>query len=307
MIAHNGYNFDFPILDRYAKKISGGKLSNCRIDTLVIARNLFPGDSNSIDALMNRFSLTAEKRHRALDDVLVLAKIMEKLQFLRVEIGRLTSLEMFLDIISLSNFLEGEISGIEDKIFFIAGGRKLQSVYSKIRTIYANAFKLNDDDLREQVRENIHSLNPDLIIYQNNEHLLEKIKQLAAHFDDYDIDEATANFLTQLSLNTSQDQLENVNAISLLTYHSAKGLEFEKVILMGMENKNMPGFHALRTDSDDDRPVPKKLEEQRRLFYVGMTRAKTELVLSAVKNRGGWEHESSPFLKDIKIKRNIEK
>jgi len=278
LIAHNGYNFDFPILDRYSKKISGAKLPNSRIDTLVIARNLFPGESNSIDALMNRFSLTADKRHRALEDVLVLAKIMEKLQLLRIEIGRLTSLEMFLDIISLANFLEGEISGVEDKIFFIAGGRKLQSVYSKIRTLYADEFKIGDDFLREQIREKIHSLNPDLVVYQNNEHLLEKIKQLAAQYDEVDIEEATANFLTQLSLNTSQDQLENIN-----------------------------GFHALRTDADDDRPVPKKLEEQRRLFYVGMTRAKTGLVLTAVKNRGGWEHESSPFLKDIKIKRNIEK
>ena len=305
LIAHNGYNFDFPILDRYSKKISGIKLSNSRIDTLVIARNLFPGESNSIDALMQRFNLKAEKRHRALEDVQVLTKIMQKLQILRLEIGRLTSLEMFLDIISLANFLEEKISGIEDKIFFIAGGRKLQSAYSKIRALYVKTFKISDDILREQIREKLYRSNPNVLSYQNNEHLLEKIKQLATQYDGVDFEEATANFLTQLSLNSSQDQLENINAISLLTYHSAKGLEFEKVILMGMENKNMPGFHALKTDADDDRPIPKKLEEQRRLFYVGMTRAKTELVLTAVKNRGGWEHESSPFLKDIKIKRNI--
>jgi len=99
--------------------------------------------------------------------------------------------------------------------------------------------------------------------------------------------------------------LENINAISLLTFHAAKGLEFDKVILMGMEKNNMPGFHALREDLDDDRPVLKKIEEQRRLFYVGMTRAKTELLLTAVKNRGGWEHESSPFLKDLKIPSEI--
>jgi DNA polymerase III epsilon subunit family exonuclease len=306
LIAHNGYNFDFPILDRYSKKISGKKLSNSRIDTLVISRNLFPGESNSIDALMQRFNLKAEKRHRALEDVQILTKIMKKLQILRLEIGQLTSLEMFLDIISLANFLEEKISGTEDKIFFIAGGRKLQSAYSKIRALYAKTFKISDDVLREQIREKLYRLNPNLLSYQNNEHLLEKIKQLATQYDGVDFEEATANFLTQLSLNSSQDQLENINAISLLTYHSAKGLEFEKVILMGMENKNMPGFHALRTDADDDRPIPKKLEEQRRLFYVGMTRAKTELVLSAVKNRGGWEHESSPFLKDIKINRNID-
>jgi DNA helicase-2/ATP-dependent DNA helicase PcrA len=212
---------------------------------------------------------------------------------------------MFLDIISLANFLEEKISGTEDKIFFIAGGRKLQSAYSKIRALYVKTFKISDDILREQIREKLYRSNPNLLSYQNNEHLLEKIKQLATQYDDVDFEEATANFLTQLSLNSSQDQLENINAISLLTYYSAKGLEFEKVILMGMENKNMPGFHALKTDADDDRPIPKKLEEQRRLFYVGMTRAKTELILTAVKNRGGWEHESSPFLKDIKIKRNI--
>ena len=46
----------------------------------------------------------------------------------------------------------------------------------------------------------------------------------------------------------------------------------------------------------------KKIEEQRRLLYVGMTRAKSELILTAVKHRGGWEHESSPFLKDLDIK-----
>jgi DNA helicase-2/ATP-dependent DNA helicase PcrA len=209
---------------------------------------------------------------------------------------------MFLDIISLANFLEEKISGTEDKLFFIAGGRKLQSAYSKIRSLYCQSFEVQDDLLKEQIREKLYQLDPNLISYQNNEHLLEKIKQLAIEYDGMDFEEATAKFLSQLSLNTSQDQLEKINALSLLTYHSAKGLEFEKVILMGMENKNMPGFHALRTDADDDRPVPKKLEEQRRLFYVGMTRAKTELVLTAVKNRGGWEHESSPFLKDIKVK-----
>jgi len=307
LIAHNGYNFDFPILDRFSRQISGKKLSNSRIDTLVIARNLFPGETNSIDALMQRFNLQVENRHRALDDVLVLGKIMENLQSIRIEIGQLTSLEMFLDIISLGNFLEGRISATEDKVFFLAGGRKLQSAYSKIRHLYTEKFGIDDEVFREQIRERLYQIDPNLMSYKNDEHLLEKIKQLAVQYDHMNFKEATARFLSQLSLNSSQDHLENINALSLLTYHSSKGLEFEKVILMGMENKNMPGFHALRSDEDDDRPVPKKLEEQRRLFYVGMTRAKTELVLTAVKNRGGWEHESSPFLKDLEIKRKIDK
>jgi DNA helicase-2/ATP-dependent DNA helicase PcrA len=63
----------------------------------------------------------------------------------------------------------------------------------------------------------------------------------------------------------------------------------------------MPGFHANREDSEDDRPLNKKMEEQRRLLYVGITRAKTELILTVVKNRGGWQQEYSPFIKELEI------
>ncbi len=301
LIAHNGYNFDFPILDRFAKKITGKKLPNIRIDTLVIARNIFPTEPNSIDALMTRFNFEADTRHRALEDVLVLVKIMKKLQSVRLEIGRLTSLEQFLDIVALSNFIENKIAAKEDRLFFITGGRKLHTAYSKVRTEYTASFDENESNLIGNIREKLKNLNSRQISYQKNDHILDTIQSMAVQLNHMDFEEAVAHFLTYLSLNSSQDQLSDINAVSLLTYHSAKGLEFDKVILMGMENKNMPGFHALREDNDDDRPISKKLEEQRRLFYVGMTRAKTELVMTAVKNRGGWEHESSPFLKDLSI------
>ena len=92
---------------------------------------------------MQRFNLEADQRHRALDDVLVLVKIMQKLQSIKMEIGQLTSLEMFLDIVALANYLEDKITGTEDRLFFVAGGRKFQTAYSKIRNKYAKAF---DDD-----------------------------------------------------------------------------------------------------------------------------------------------------------------
>ena len=305
IIAHNGYNFDFIILDRFAKKIDGNKLKNVRFDTLALARNLFPGKLNSIDALMDRFQLKCESRHRALDDVRVLIQIFQKLQILRSEISKRTSLEMFLDLVSLGNYIENKLSAAEDRLFFIGGARKLLTAYSTIRTKYARKFSIDDNQLQISIKEKLLQLQPDIKNYQSDEHLLLKIKNMAIQYDDLSIDEAIANFLSYISLNTSQDQLENINAISLLTFHAAKGLEFDKVILMGMEKNNMPGFHALREDLDDDRPVSKKIEEQRRLFYVGMTRAKTELLLTAVKNRGGWEHESSPFLKDLEIPSEI--
>jgi DNA polymerase III epsilon subunit family exonuclease len=301
LVAHNGYNFDFPLIDRFAKKIAGKKLPNIRIDSLVLARSLFPGESNSIDALMQRFDLKTEQRHRALDDVQVLVKILKELQIRRQNLNRLTSLEMFLDIVALGIFLEDEMQGAEDRLFFVSGGRKLMTAYSKIRREYIRIFNEDSEKLRIKIRQALLEMNPRLISYESNEHLIEKIRELATQYESVSFEEAVSSFLSYLALNSAQDQLENINALSLLTYHAAKGLEFDKVILMGLENKNMPGFHALREDADDDRSVPKKLEEQRRLFYVGMTRAKSELVMTAVKNRGGWEHESSPFLKDLEI------
>jgi len=301
LVAHNGYNFDFPILDRYSKKISGNKLSNIRIDSLVIARALFPGESNSIDALMQRLNLQIDQRHRALDDVLVLVKIMQELQIRKQNLSRMISLEMFLDVVSLGIFIEEKIQAAEDRLFFIAGGRKLLTAYSKIRREYLRIFDEDGEKLNLQIKERLLELNPRLVSYDGNEHLIERLKELAAQYESVSFEEAVASFLSYLSLSSAQDQLESINAVSLLTFHAAKGLEFDKVILMGMENKNMPGFHALQKDTDDDRPVTKKIEEQRRLFYVGMTRAKSELVMTAVKNRGGWEHESSPFLKDLQI------
>ena len=120
-----------------------------------------------------------------------------------------------------------------------------------------------------------------------------------------EIDLAIAEFLSYLSLINPQDCLENVDAVSLLTYHSAKGLEFDRVILIGVEDEQMPSFFAYKTDNDDDRSINEKLEEQKRLFYVGITRAKSEVIMTVVKNRFGRRQKSSPFLEDIKSDINI--
>jgi len=67
LIAHNGFAFDFKIIDRTAKEIGEQKLQNLRYDSLILARNLFQGQQNSIDGLAARFKLDAGTRHRAAD------------------------------------------------------------------------------------------------------------------------------------------------------------------------------------------------------------------------------------------------
>ncbi len=305
LIAHNGFNFDFPILDRVARKVEGKKLPNARFDTLVLARNLFPGESNSIDSLMDRFNLTAGNRHRALEDVKLLVKIFNNLQKVRNANARKISLEMFLDIVSLGAYIENKIDEREDRIFFIAGARKLVTPFAETLSDFNREFKVDEHNHAAAIGDQLERLQPGFHRYGQDENLLIRLREMASKFNPLPVKEATAAFLGNVALQQAQDELNDINAVSLLTYHAAKGLEFDKVILIGLEKDNMPGFHATRTDDEDDRPVLKKLEEQRRLFYVGMTRAKSELIMTAVRNRGGWERQSSPFLKDLKVRMHM--
>ena len=79
---------------------------------------------------------------------------------------------------------------------------------------------------------------------------------------------------------------EESDYVLLMTLHSAKGLEFPNVFLAGMEDGNFPSYMPITGDD------PSELEEERRLLYVGMTRAREELIRSA----GGGP---SPFLDSL--------
>lgn len=102
-------------------------------------------------------------------------------------------------------------------------------------------------------------------------------------------------FLDRAALASATDNLQEAKAVSLLTLHSAKGLEFPAVFVVGLEEGILPYFKAM--DS------PREVQEERRLFYVGMTRAKDQLFLSSVRRRRLYskiqEQEPSRFLKDI--------
>lgn len=84
-------------------------------------------------------------------------------------------------------------------------------------------------------------------------------------------------FLTELSLVTDREETDFDDEVTLMTMHAAKGLEFPYVFIVGMEE----GLFPLRRAMEDD----EELEEERRLAYVGMTRAEEKLYLSASKNR----------------------
>jgi len=106
---------------------------------------------------------------------------------------------------------------------------------------------------------------------------------------------AIADYLDSVTLMSDLDKYESQKGVTLMTLHSAKGLEYKVVFLAGMEEGILP--HSISMDEDDD------VEEERRLCYVGMTRAREQLYcLHSFERRlhGRFREQSpSPFLEEI--------
>ncbi|KAA0972601.1 AAA family ATPase [Aureimonas fodinaquatilis] len=123
---------------------------------------------------------------------------------------------------------------------------------------------------------------------------LDNLKELIRSMDDYD---SLPGFLEHIALVMDTEQNESMDAVSIMTLHSAKGLEFETVFLPGWEEGLFPHQRSL------DEGGRSGLEEERRLAYVGLTRGKKRVKIWFVSNRrihGLWQSTiPSRFLEEL--------
>ncbi|PST81975.1 ATP-dependent DNA helicase [Pedobacter yulinensis] len=141
----------------------------------------------------------------------------------------------------------------------------------------------NDDSIEGRAR------------YENIQELLNGIKEFAEREDIED--KGLAVFMQDVALLTNDDNEKDKNrdTVSLMTIHSAKGLEFKNVFVVGLEENLFPSQLSLSSRTD--------LEEERRLFYVAITRAEKKLTLTYATSRYRWGTlttcEPSRFINEI--------
>jgi len=128
---------------------------------------------------------------------------------------------------------------------------------------------------------------------------LEELVSVAREYDGIHEDGTLPDFLEQVSLVADADEIpegeDHGGLVTMMTLHTAKGLEFPVVFLTGMEEEVFPHQRSLTN--------AKELEEERRLAYVGITRAEQRLYLTRALSRNWWGrpslHEESRFLTEI--------
>lgn len=183
----------------------------------------------------------------------------------------------------------------------------LNRVYANSRefisTIKELQSKVNTLKVSELIKETINKTGYLSSLEQENtveaETRIQNIDEFiteAVEFESESAEPTLREFLEGITLSADIDNMENnEESVTLMTLHSAKGLEFPVVFLVGMEEGVFPGYKSIGE--------PKEIEEERRLCYVGITRAKENLFLTCSRQRTIFNSTSynavSRFLKEI--------
>jgi len=305
LIAHNGQQFDIPVLRRLAAGRDGVD-SLVFYDTLPLVRSL-SRDSAKLEDLALRFGIDRGRAHHALDDAVTLAQVYRELERQRGIRARKAVLVSLLDYLGLALALEhGAGSATGD-----GGERDLLFKLAKFYTLGRYGEALAFYEMERERTGATDTPTVDAVIERlGGRALLTRLRakpdpaqrypaavaRLRALMDG-DTSETLADsidrLLERVALSTSDGIEVAPDRVNLLTLHSTKGLEFSRVYIVGVEDYQIPGYR----ESTEQQHA--EIEEARRLLYVGMTRARERLVLTRVERRFGMDAGGSSFLEEM--------
>jgi DNA polymerase III epsilon subunit family exonuclease len=296
LIAHNGQNFDIPVL----KRLAAGHAdldSLVFYDTYPLARSL-SRDRASQEDLAHRFGIDCGRAHHALDDAVTLAHVYRELEKQRTVRARKAVLANLLDYLAMALALEGTEGG-ERRLLWDIGRYRTLGPYSDALEFYA-ASRTADHPTLETLIERLGG--PRLMTRLRaqrdpTQRYASAVARLRALIEDGppDLTAAIAQLLERAALSSSDDEAASHDRVNLLTLHSTKGLEFERVYIVGVEDYEIPGYQAATNNIQDE------IEEARRLLYVGMTRARQRLTLTRAARRFGRETGGSALLEEMAL------
>jgi len=181
------------------------------------------------------------------------------------------------------------------------GSKQKEGLRSYIRLIHHLRDKKNHMKLHELISEAVsearylYYIQEDPETFQDRKENIDELIGKAAEWEEENEEPTLTKFLEELSLRSSTEQNTNLPSIKLMTLHNSKGMEFNLVFLVGLEEDLFPHINA--------KDNHKAIEEERRLCYVGMTRAKRHLYLCSTTYRYMWGTarlmRASRFLKEI--------
>ena len=293
LVAHNGEDFDFPVIRRLAKGLSGVQ-TLATYDSMPLAYEITPS-SHRLEDLARQYGIDTGRAHNALDDARTLALVFAKLNSQKVTRSRKSALLQLLDHLGVALALSQPLPETTDAkvLFEIARPFSLGifgdalEYYEANRapdhpTLAAVIDRLGGQQLMDRIRREKSA-------EERYPSSMQRLRMLTAGLKEYDIRGQVEQLLERVALSGREVGDDDAGRVSLLTLHATKGLEFSRVYIVGAEDAQF----CKEKDSREEQ------EEARRVFYVGMTRAKDRLVFTRVLARAGKPTGGAKYLEEL--------
>ncbi|MEC8842227.1 MAG: 3'-5' exonuclease, partial [Candidatus Poribacteria bacterium] len=285
LVGHNIANFDNEIIRRDMVKYLNREFQNTAYcDIMAVAQRLYPRQNPSFEALAEKFNIIGEDA-RSTGIVDTTLKIFRQLVNEDAKRRELTSLSEFLPLVGLAILYRSETAPKYNQILYQASLRYLRNNQIQPHRDFLDCLTgiSKVEKLINQLRENVGNFKESSLDFRKSqdvdweERTLDFMKDLSNFEQNFDAEEiGISDFLKYFNLINREPEVDK-DELTLMTIHAAKGMEYRAVIIMGMEDGVFPIRYRDQTRQE--------IEEDRRLFYVGMTRAKERLYFTTVRQR----------------------
>ncbi len=288
LVGHNIDGFDLPLLRRCCEDAGLPQPPRFSIDTMKTWKRLHPGERWGLDAALTPEELARRKQHRADLDALLTARVFVRLMKEIAQDRRTTLLSDELPLVAASVALQGR-TDFDSELLKLVGRRAWALGQGVDPRTVGDALSLPGRLLAAGSALDAIALTSDAGD-ANWERIERQWLESVGVYERTHTDQSLQGFVRWFELAVSTDvEHADENRVAMMSIHAAKGREWPVVIMLG---------------SEDDQyvfPYDPDIEEGRRHFYVGMTRARDLLIITHARHVNGQPRRPSRFLSDLRL------